>query len=81
MSTGSLQAIATTCLILTKSDVRKYLRDLVTLSYVFGGTTDGDSVNRPSDLPNSAEKDTTEVGGASISHPSDLPSSPNNDTT
>ena len=32
----ALQPILTTCLILTKSDAKKYIWDLVTLSYIFG---------------------------------------------
>jgi len=31
-----IQAIATTCAILTKEDVRNYIWDLVILSYIFG---------------------------------------------
>jgi hypothetical protein len=38
-SLGAIQPILTTCMILTKSDARKYILDLVTLSYLFGNCT------------------------------------------
>lgn len=38
-TSGAIQAILTACVILTKSDVRKHVLDLVTLSYLFGKPT------------------------------------------
>ena len=42
---GSLQPLATTSVILTKSDTRKYILDLVTLSYFSGNCTLGTTKN------------------------------------
>jgi len=71
----SLQPIATTFAIMTKEDVRKYIRDFVTLSYCFGERKNGKKKNETTVLTTTAS---SQPGGSL--HVGSMATSLNNST-
>jgi hypothetical protein len=81
--TSGVQAIVTFCLILTKSDAKKYIVDLVTLSYLTCGKKETDcQPNRPSEKLNDEQGKSRQLfssGNATKSVETDLCSNGNFD--